>query len=75
MTDATPDIEQIEYGPHSVLIDHARRTAEVYSDDSASHGAAQEDWCKVTAKLAELGCSGLDEIGSDRGVTVFRATF
>lgn len=65
----------IEFGSHTVAIDHDARTIEIYSDLSAPDRACRRDWRAVCAELRALGAKLADEMSFGRGIEVSYGTF
>lgn len=64
-----------DFGVHSMLIDHNRRTVQIYSDTAASDRACRRDWRAVCAELRALGAKLADEMSFGRGIEVSYGTF
>jgi hypothetical protein len=53
----------IDFGSHTMFVDHADRTVEIWSDAAAGDRRCQRDWRAVCAELRSLGVTDLDEAG------------
>jgi hypothetical protein len=62
----SPESEQIEYGVHSMIINHEARKVRVFTASDATDAEIPLDWIAVDAKLAELGVETLSEVPEEQ---------